>query len=161
MKRCPPLTCPRSVAPPSSHPLSTAWHNSDMKLLKRYSNIAFCAALLAVALSVAVLTFPHVNHATAVMLPTLTEPAAAMLPNTQAPAKVILAHGPTFPPNSWCDGDQNCSQICNLNCPPNMSGECPSSCKARLLTQFRVATAGHAMAPGCKMACCRKKHKDG
>src|ERR1035438_2171742 len=68
-------------------PSPSAWHNSGMKLLKRYSNIAFCAALLAVALSVAVITFPHVNHVT-----TATPKAA-----------VILAHGPTFPPNPWCD----------------------------------------------------------
>src|ERR1035438_3966309 len=117
MIRCPPLTCPRSLAPPSSHPLPAAWHNSGMKLLKRYSNIAFCCALLAVALSVAVLTFPHVSATAA---------------TTSAPAKVMLAHGPTFPPNVWCDGDKNCTNICNNNCPPYMDGTCHVSCQARL-----------------------------
>src|ERR1035438_3056840 len=116
-----------------------------LSIVKRYSIVAFWAACLAVALFVAVLAFPHVNHAT-----TATPKAA-----------VMLAHGPTFPPNPWCDGDLNCTRICNLNCPPNLSGECPSSCQARLLTQFRVATAGHAMPANCKMACCRKKHKNG
>lgn len=113
-----------------------------MKLLKRYSNIAFCAALLAVALSVAVLTFPHVNHATAA---TATPKAA-----------VVLAHGPTFPPNTWCGGCTTCN-----GCPPGLSGECANKCPAAQFAPSHVATAGRAMPADCKMACCRKKHKDG
>lgn len=42
-------------------------------------------------------------------------------------------HGPTFPPNPWCDESGACS--CKPSCPPDMSGACTSRCVDALITR--------------------------